>query len=128
VLLRSSASRCRRVCCLPRELQAILTESAHRFYTGDTSYPGDLARLLHTSVLNYGVGGELASDGLPRLRALVRRLHPSTTVILEDINDLWGGTSATDIVGNLSQMAQAAKASGARPVLLTVLPVDRPVC
>jgi hypothetical protein len=53
--------------CLPRELRAILPESAHRVYTGDTSYPGDLARLEHRMVLNYGVGGELTSDGLPRL-------------------------------------------------------------
>ena len=52
--------------CLPRELRSILPESTHRVYTGDTSYPGDLARLLHTTVLNYGVGGELTSDGLPQ--------------------------------------------------------------
>lgn len=113
--------------CLPRELRAILPESAHRVYTGDTSYPGDLARRIRVSVLNYGVGGELTSEGLPRLRAMVRSVHPSTVVILEGINDLWGGRSATDIAGNLSAMARTVRASGARPILLTVLPVDRPV-
>jgi lysophospholipase L1-like esterase len=113
--------------CLPRELRAILPESAHRVYTGDTSYPGDLARMLHSSVLNYGVGGELTSDGLRRLRNMVRSVHPSTVIILEGINDLWGGRSSSDIVGNLSQMAQSVQASGARPMILTVLPVDRPV-
>jgi lysophospholipase L1-like esterase len=113
--------------CLPRELRSVLPESAHRVYTGDTSYPVDLARLLHASVLNYGVGGELTSDGLPRLRTVLRSLHPSTVFILEGINDLWGGRSATDIVGNLSQMARAAQEAGARPVIITVLPADRQV-
>jgi lysophospholipase L1-like esterase len=101
--------------CLPRELRATLPESAHRVYTGDTSYPDDLARLLHTTVLNYGVGGELTSDGLPRLRSMVRSVHPSTVVILEGINDLWGGRSTTDIVENLSEMARSVQSAGARP-------------
>jgi lysophospholipase L1-like esterase len=113
--------------CLPRELRAILPESAHRVYTGDTSYPGDLSRLKHRMVLNYGVGGELSIDGLPRLHTILRSVHPSTVVILEGTNDLWGGRSATDIAGNLSQMAEYVRASGARPIILTVLPVDRKV-
>jgi lysophospholipase L1-like esterase len=113
--------------CLPRELRSVLPESAHRVYTRDTSYPGDLARLLHASVLNYGAGGELTGDGLPRLRTVLRSVHPSTVFILEGINDLWGGRSTTDIVGNLAQMARAAQQAGARPLIITVLPVDRPV-
>jgi hypothetical protein len=40
---------------LPRELRAILPESAQRVYTGDISYHGDLARLGHRRVLNDGV-------------------------------------------------------------------------
>jgi lysophospholipase L1-like esterase len=83
--------------------------------------------MLHSSLLNYGVGGELTSDGLPRLRSMVRSIHPSTVVILEGINDLWGGKSATDVAANLSQMVRSVKSSGARPILVTVLPVDRPV-
>jgi lysophospholipase L1-like esterase len=113
--------------CLPLYVRSILPESKYVLHSGDTSYPGDLARLLHASVLNYGVGKELTSDGLPRLRSLVRTVHPSTVVILEGINDLWGNGSVADITGNLSRMARAVKASGGRPLLLTVLPVDRPV-
>jgi lysophospholipase L1-like esterase len=113
--------------CLPLELRAILPESAHRVYTGDTSHPGDLARLLHTSVLNYGVGGEMTGDGLPRLRSMVRLVHPSTVFILEGINDLWGLRSVGDIVGNLSQMARSVRATGPRTIIITVLPVDRSV-
>jgi lysophospholipase L1-like esterase len=112
--------------CLPLYVRSILAESAHRVYTGDTSY-ADLARIEHKAILNYGVTKETTSDGLPRLRTLVHLLHPSTVVILEGLNDLWGGRSAADIVGNLSEMARSVKASGARPVILTVLPVDRPV-
>jgi acyl-CoA thioesterase I len=78
-------------------------------------------------VLNYGVGGEVTSDGLPRLRAIVRSIHPSTVFILEGINDLWGGRSTADVVGNLSAMARSVQASGAHAIFITVLPVDRPV-
>jgi lysophospholipase L1-like esterase len=113
--------------CLPSELRSVLPESAHRVSTGDTSYPGDLARLEGRMVLNYGVGGELTSDGLPRLHDIVRSVHPSTVFILEGINDLWGGRSTSDIVGNLSEMARSVQASGGRPIIFTVLPVDRPV-
>jgi hypothetical protein len=44
---------------LPREFRTALPESAHRVYTSDTSYSGDLARMDHRMVLNYRVGGEL---------------------------------------------------------------------
>jgi hypothetical protein len=77
--------------CLPRELQSILPESSHLVQTGDTSYPGDLARLMHQPVLNYGVGGETTIGGLPRLKRLVRAIRPSTVVLLEGWNDLNGG-------------------------------------
>jgi acyl-CoA thioesterase I len=113
--------------CLPHELRTVLPESAHRVHASDTSYPGDLARLERRMVLNYGVGGELTGGGLPRLRSILRSVHPSTVFILEGINDLWGGRSTRDIVGNLLEMARSVKASGARPIILTVLPVDRPV-
>jgi len=46
---------------------------------------------------------------------------------LERVNDHWGGRGVTDIVGNLSQMVHSVQAADARPLLLTVLPVDRPV-
>lgn len=113
--------------CLPREVRSILPESAHLVHTGDTSYPGDLARMLHRAVLNYGVGGETTKEGVPRLKAVLRAVHPSTVVILEGINDLWAGRRTDDVSANLSQMVHAVKASGAQPILLTVLPVDRPV-
>jgi lysophospholipase L1-like esterase len=61
------------------------------------------------------------------VRTILRLVQPSTVVIREGINDLRGGRSALDIVGNLGQMAESVRASGARPVILTVLPVDRTV-
>ena len=113
--------------CLPRELRPILPAWAHRVYTGDTSYPGDLERLLHTSVLNYGVGGELTGDGLPRLRSLLRSVRPATVIILEGINDLWSGRSAADIREIYSPWLGTVQAIGARPIIPTVLPTDRPI-
>jgi lysophospholipase L1-like esterase len=52
--------------CLPLYVRSILPESAHRVYTGDTSYAGDLARTEHKAILNYGVAKETTSDGLKR--------------------------------------------------------------
>jgi lysophospholipase L1-like esterase len=111
--------------CLPRELRAIFPETAHRLYTGDTSYPGDLVRLIHRPVLNYGVGRETTSEGLKRLRAVLR-IQPSTVVILEGVNDLLNGKSVHSIVSNLAAMTREADAAHVRPVLVTVLPIDGP--
>lgn len=113
--------------CLPLYVRSILPESAHLLHTGDTTYPADLARLIHTSVLNYGVAKENTSDGVPRLKLLLRTIHPKTVVILEGTNDLWGNRSQADITGNLSLMARSVQDAGARPIILTVLPIDRPV-
>jgi lysophospholipase L1-like esterase len=110
--------------CLPRELRTILPESAHLVHTGDTSYPGDLARLMHQPVLNYGVGGETTIGGLPRLRRLLHAVHPSTVVLLEGWNDLNGGQKPSAVADRLLRMATVVRQSAARPILLTVLPND----
>ena len=113
--------------CGPRKLPPVLPASAHRVYTADTSYPGDLARLEQRTVLNYGVGGEVTSRGVPRLRSILRSIRPSTVFILEGVNDLWDGGSVQDTVANLAQMIRWSRKLGARPIVLTVLPVDRAV-
>jgi acyl-CoA thioesterase I len=112
--------------CLPRELRSIVPEGAHLVHATDTSYPGDLARLLHRPVLNYGVGGETTAEGLPRLQRLLRLVHPSTVIVLEGWNDLHNGQKPVAVADRLLRMATLIRQSDARPVLLTVLPNDGP--
>jgi len=101
-------------------------EGAHLVHATDTSYPGDLARLLHQPVLNYGVGGESTIDGLPRLQRVLRTVHPSAVVLLEGWNDLNAGQKPSAVADRVLRMAVLVRLSGARPVLLTVLPNDGP--
>jgi lysophospholipase L1-like esterase len=111
---------------LPRELRTILPGPLHLVHTGDTSYPGDLARLLRQPVLNYGVGGETTRDGLPRLQRLLHAVHPSTVVLLEGWNDLNAEQKPSAVTDQLLRMATLIRQSGARPILLTVLPNEGP--
>jgi lysophospholipase L1-like esterase len=61
-----------------------------------------------------------------RIRTQIGTSHPSSPV--SAIAGSGHSTfSVADITGNLSRMARAVKASGGRPLLLTVLPVGRPV-
>jgi lysophospholipase L1-like esterase len=88
----------------------------------DTSYPGDLSRLLHQVVLDYGVGGEQTSAGLERLRRTLAAVKPSRVYLLEGTNDLRAGRKVSAILADLTQMLQAVTHARASPVLLTVLP------
>lgn len=52
---------------------------------------------------------------------------PSTSSRRRECNDLWYGRSVDHIVGNIERMALSFKEFGARPIILTVPPVDGPV-
>jgi lysophospholipase L1-like esterase len=88
----------------------------------DTSYPGDLSRMLHQVMLDYGVGGEQTSAGMTRLRRVLAAVKPSRVYLLEGINDLGAGRKVPAILADLTQMSEAITAARAAPVLLTVLP------
>jgi lysophospholipase L1-like esterase len=54
--------------------------------------------------------------------------YGSTTRCLPlELHSEWDGSTLENVVGNLFEMAKSVQVSGARPVLVTVLPVDRPV-
>jgi lysophospholipase L1-like esterase len=112
--------------CVPREARSIVPASQHLVRGSDTSYPGDLARLIHRPVLNYGAEGETTAEGLPRLQRLLRAIHPSTVILLEGSIDLIEGQTPLTASYRLLRMAALVHASGARPILLTVLPPDGP--
>jgi lysophospholipase L1-like esterase len=93
---------------------------AHVPAASDTTYPADLARLLHAGVLDYGVRGEATNAGLKRIAAVVEATHPSQVLLLEGITDLLRGDTPTVIASRLILMAQIIQSYGAKPVLLTL--------
>jgi lysophospholipase L1-like esterase len=112
--------------CMPPDVRPIVPASMHLVRATDTSYPGDLARLIHGPVLNYGVDDETTIEGLARLRRLLRTIHASSVILLEGTNDLMSGQQPLTVAYRLLRMATLIRESGARPILLTVLPTDRP--
>ena len=112
--------------CMPPEVQLLLPTSRHLVHSRDTSYPGDLARLIHRPVLNYGADDETTTDGLSRLRRLLRAIHPSSVVLLEGTSDLLAGQRPLSVAYRVLRMATLIRQASARPILLTVLPPDGP--
>jgi lysophospholipase L1-like esterase len=74
-----------------------------------------------------GISGQTTPQMLLRFRPDVINLKPKVVVILAGTNDIAGNTgflSNEDIQGNLTSMAELAKANGIRVVLSSILPVS----
>lgn len=92
-------------------------------------YPGYLAPMLQAShpgsrVVNEGKSAETSSQGLNRLPSEIARNNPQTTLIMEGINDLRHGSSASAVAFNLERMATICQARTIIPILATILPAD----
>lgn len=76
--------------------------------------------------VNRGISGQTTPQMLIRFRPDVIDLKPKAVVILAGTNDIAGNTGPTTleaIEGNLTSMAELAKANGIRVVLASVMPV-----
>jgi lysophospholipase L1-like esterase len=74
-----------------------------------------------------GIGGQTTPQMLLRFRADVIALQPKVVVILAGTNDIAGNTgpiTLEETEGNLSSMAELARAHGIRVVLSSVMPVS----
>jgi lysophospholipase L1-like esterase len=77
--------------------------------------------------INRGISGQTTSQMLLRLRQDVIDLNPDLVVILAGTNDIAGNTgpiSIPDIEGNISSMAELARAHNIALVLSSVTPVN----
>jgi lysophospholipase L1-like esterase len=77
--------------------------------------------------INRGISGQTTSQMLLRFRQDVINLHPDVVVILAGTNDIAGNTgpiSIEDIEGNLTSMAELARAHDIPLVLSSVTPVN----
>lgn len=76
--------------------------------------------------VNRGISGQTTPQMLIRFRPDVIALKPKAVVILAGTNDIAGNTgpmTLEDIEGNLTSMAELAKANGVKVVLASLLPV-----
>jgi lysophospholipase L1-like esterase len=74
------------------------------------------------SVFNDGQPGELATSALTRFRSMLRTRRPEAVLLLEGINDLSNGISATATANALRQMLDAAAAAGVPVAIATMYP------
>jgi len=77
--------------------------------------------------INRGISGQTTPQMLIRFRPDVIDLKPKVVVILAGTNDLAGNTGPSTleaIEGNLTSMAELARANGIRVVLSSVMPVS----
>lgn len=76
--------------------------------------------------VNRGISGQTTPQMLIRFRPDVIALKPAAVVILAGTNDIAGNTgpeTLEDIEGNITSMAELAKANGIRVILSAVMPV-----
>jgi len=76
--------------------------------------------------VNRGISGQTTPQMLVRFRQDVINLQPKVVIILAGTNDIAGNTGPMrneDIEGNLSSMAELARAHGIRVVLCSIMPV-----
>jgi lysophospholipase L1-like esterase len=76
--------------------------------------------------INRGISGQTTPQMLIRFRPDVLALKPLAVVILAGTNDIAGNTgpmTLEEIEGNLTSMAELAKANGIKVVLCAVMPV-----
>ncbi len=97
-----------------------ITDAWGRTYAKGAFFPGK-------PYINRGISGQTTPQMLIRFRPDVIAHRPKAVVILAGTNDLAGNTGPMrleDIQGNLTSMAELAKANGIRVVLASVLPVS----
>ncbi len=84
------------------------------------SYPVVLSELTGLKVVNAGISGELSSNGLIRLPALLDQHQPELLIICHGGNDLLQKRSTEQLIDNLRQMAEAARRRGVAVLLISV--------
>jgi len=73
-----------------------------------------------TRVVNASISGETTSGGLSRLGALLKQYHPDVVAIELGANDALRGLPVAQTEANLSAMAKAAQASGAKVLIIGI--------
>lgn len=92
--------------------------------TPDKSYPSILGELLHATVINEGISGELSAQGLARLPLLLEQHMPDILVLCHGANDILRKQDLLQTKANLNQMVKMARDKGIYVLLVGVPTVD----
>ncbi len=88
-------------------------------------YPPMLASLLDLVVINEGISGEHAYEGVRRVAGVLALHSPGYLLVLYGANDLLHFAGADDIAEDLRVIVNAAQATGTIPILATMTPMAR---
>ena len=86
----------------------------------ENNYPSQLSRLLQADVINAGVNGEITSEGLRRLPALLEKYKPQILIICHGGNDIIRRKSLIKAKENIKKMVELAREKNIHVVLVGV--------
>lgn len=116
-----------------------ITDGAYSTVNGDRRWPNDLARRLNAragvtmSVVDEGISGnqvlrDTSANGVGALnrfdRDVVDRAGVKDVILLEGINDIAGGASASQLIAGYQQLIAQAHAAGLKIFGATLTPLD----
>ena len=84
------------------------------------AYPQVLGDLLQRRVINAGVPGEIAAEGLARLPGVLEEYRPNLLILCEGGNDFLRRHDPQEVKSSLRRMVEIARGSGAEVVLVGV--------
>lgn len=86
----------------------------------EKNYPSQLAQLLQADVINAGINGEVTSQGLIRLPALLEKHKPQILIICHGGNDIVRRKSLLKAKANIRKMIEIARKKNIHVVLVGV--------
>lgn len=88
--------------------------------SSEHDYPRVLSKLTSLEVINEGVPGEISSNGLKRLPALLEEYNPNVLILIHGGNDIIRKIPSQQTVSNLRQMIALAKNRNIEVLMLGV--------
>lgn len=86
----------------------------------EQSYPARLQQLIHRTVINGGVPGEVTGQGLERLPEMLEEYNPALLILCHGGNDLLRKMDEEKAADNIKAMIRMAKGRGTDVVLIGV--------
>lgn len=123
ILLVSCGERVTHLARLPTDAVVLAFGDSITYGTGasqDESYPAQLSRLIHRTVINAGVPGERSEQGASRLPQLLDQHRPRLLLLCHGGNDILQRGDLVQAAQHLRSMVKSAREQGIDVVLIAV--------